>query len=300
MAFRLEFDESVSAGIRRLILEEVHYILEQLTSTEIVRDMGIHEARKGCKRVRAALRLVRNEIGETVFKKENIRFRDAAQKLAAARDSWVKIEVLNNLIALHVGEIQVGTFDDFRNQLVQDYHATLLREKSDQTLIPVIVETLNESVEQLETLPIQTDGFPAIVWGVKRTCRRGQQGRERSATNPIPENFHEWRKRVKYLWHQIEILMDIHPEVLIMLAEDLHILADSLGDHHDLVVLGREVLENPDAFLAESHMMIIKGWIDQQRVDLESQALKLGKIIYDRSVDDFCNDLEGYWRAWRG
>ncbi len=299
MAFQLESDESVSAGIRRLTLEEVANILEQLTNPQITRDVGVHEARKGCKRVRAALRLVRDEIGAEVFKKENIRFRNVSRRLAAARDSRVKIDVLDSLLAIYMDEFPMRVFDQFRNRLIDDYNATLLLEKKDHTLIPTIMEVIKDSVEILETLPIQGKGFSAMKIGLHRTYTRGQQGMEQSVTNPIPEHFHEWRKRVKYLWHQVEIFVNIKPEVLTILVEDLHNLADTLGDHHDLIVLRRTVLEYPEDFLDEVEMMVLTDWIDQKRLDLESQAYSLGNRIYGRSAEDFCHIMEEYWGLWR-
>ena len=67
MVYQLERDESVADGISRLIIEEVTNILYQLTDPTIDHHIGVHEARKSCKKVRAALRIIRDEIGKNQF-----------------------------------------------------------------------------------------------------------------------------------------------------------------------------------------------------------------------------------------
>ena len=299
MAFQLERDESVPDGIQRLILEEVENIATQLTGPTIDRDLGVHEARKSCKRVRAALRLVRDEIGKNKFIKENCRYRDIARKLASERDSWVKIEVMDRLIPRDDNTLPNGAFVNFRNRLVQDYDATCRRERGDKTKIPMVLESIQESTKLLRNLPIKNKGFSLIRSGLRRTYARGQSGMLDSDLNPVPENFHEWRKRVKYLWHQIEILFNLKPEELGELAIRLHILADILGDHHDLVILKETAFEYSEEFKDEREMMIFVNSIDSKRLDLENQAKFLGRQLYDRSAKDFCDDLEKYWLIWR-
>ena len=53
MAYRLEAGESIADGFRRLLLEQMHEIIDDLSNPEINRDQGVHDARKGCKRLRA-------------------------------------------------------------------------------------------------------------------------------------------------------------------------------------------------------------------------------------------------------
>lgn len=299
MAFRLEASELVSHGMRRLLLEEIFNIQAQLTNPAIERDMGVHEARKGCKRVRAVLRLVRDEIGEILFKQENIRFRDMGRKLAAARDSWVKIEVLDTLTDSFADDPLDGRFDVFRERLYLDYQMTLRREKEDEGLIPGILAALQTATHQVEMLPIQREGFSALEGGLGRTYRRGRRGMERAISNPSPENFHEWRKRVKYLWHQVEILTEMNPEEMINQGEKLHRLADILGDHHDLVVLQETALKYKDVFVNETELKVLAGWIDERRLELEYQAKFLGEQLYYQTAEDYVNGIKEYWLAWR-
>jgi hypothetical protein len=53
---------------------------------------------------------------------------------------------------------------------------------------------------------------------------------------PSPDNFHEWRKRTKYLWYHVRILRPLWPAVLEELANEIHELSNLLGLDHDLAV----------------------------------------------------------------
>ena len=298
MVYQLEKDESVSDGISRLILEEVTNINNQLTNQNIDHHIGVHEARKSCKKVRAALRIVRDEIGNNLFKQENIRYRDIARKLALVRDSWVKIEVLDRLTPEMTKTLPELIIEAFRNHLIQDYDDAVHREKEDMHLVPMIQESIHTSIEVLENLPIQHEGFSAMRSGIHRTYARGRKGLVNSTLVPTPENFHEWRKRVKYLWHQVEILFNIHPDEMAELALKLHTLSDYLGDHHDLVVLRKTVQVYNEDFNEDVETMELVGLIDTKRLDMEFQAIRHGEKIFIHSPNSFLEKLERYWETW--
>ena len=96
MAYRLERDESVVTGLRRVVTDEIESASEHLKGgKKVSRDEAVHEARKSIKKVRALLRLMRGELGET-FDAENARLREIAHRLSELRDA----------VAI------IGTFDD--------------------------------------------------------------------------------------------------------------------------------------------------------------------------------------------
>lgn len=298
MVYQLEKDESVSDGISRLILEEVKNINNHLTNLTVDHHIGVHEARKSCKKVRAALRIVRDEIGNNLFEQENIRYRDIARKLALVRDSWVKIEVLDRLTSEMTKTLPELNIEAFRNHLIQDYDGAVHSEKEDKHLVPMIQESIHTSIEVLENLPIQQGGFSSMRSGIHRTYTRGRKGLVNSTLVPTPENFHEWRKRVKYLWHQVEILFNIHPNEMAELAQKLHSLSDYLGDHHDLVVLRKTAQVYNEDFKDEVETMELDGLLDSKRLDLEFQAIRHGKKIFIHSPNSFLEELERYWETW--
>ena len=135
MPYRLEAQEILGDGVRRLIMESIDQIVIELTDPEGERDKGFHNARKGCKRVRGVYRLIRDEIGEQLYKRENVRFRDASRQFSAARDSWVMIQTLDEIMNKHQSQYPPNTFDGVRRMLSNNYEMTFASDLKNQQLI---------------------------------------------------------------------------------------------------------------------------------------------------------------------
>jgi excisionase family DNA binding protein len=299
MPDQLTVDEQLSEGVRRLILAWIDQIVTNLTDPAIDRDEGIHEARKDCKRVRAALRLLRDEIGDPLYHQENIRFRDAARGLSTARDSWVLIDSLDKVILDHASGLPNGAFEGIRNNLLSHYEDTLAGEGAEAGQLQAILATLRAATVSIEHLSIQRDDFSTIRGGLRRVYRNGRRAMDQAYAHQDPAIFHEWRKQVKYLWHQVEILVDLWPNLLIPLGVELHTLSDYLGCDHDLVVLRQWALGHPQDFADKGELMLLVTLIDQHRLALEALARPLGERLYFDTPASFTRRLETCWQAWR-
>ena len=55
--------------------------------------------------------------------------------------------------------------------------------------------------------------------GVKRVYRQGRKAFDQVKAEATVENLHEWRKQVKYLRHQLELLAPTWPKVVGELAK---------------------------------------------------------------------------------
>src|SRR5215217_6762063 len=96
--FRLREGERVPSGIRRIARGQLEPSIERLEGrTDEQLGTAVHETRKSLKRLRATVRLARDELGDEVYRRENSAFRDAGRRLAGARDSGVLLEALDGL-----------------------------------------------------------------------------------------------------------------------------------------------------------------------------------------------------------
>lgn len=116
MAFELKVNERVSDGITRNVKNQIEKALRYLGpkaeasgATAPGKD-AIGEVRKCFKRVRAALRLVRGELGDDLYHEENWFFRDAARPLTQVRDAVVLVETADRLRQQLVRTIGPGAF----------------------------------------------------------------------------------------------------------------------------------------------------------------------------------------------
>ena len=279
--YHLETNKLVSEGIKRIILERVDQAINDLVDPAIDRDEGVHDARKCFKRIRAILRLVRNGIGQDIYRRENICFRDCGRLLAPARDSFVMVETLDALVAHFAEELPMQTVADVRGKLLERYDTISRKVIYESTVIEDVVAILWEARERILELPIECEGFLALSKGLQRVYRRGRQAMIAAYADPHPEAFHEWRKHVKYLWYHLEILEMLWPNFLLDgLASELHQLSDYLGDDHDLAELHHTLTENLQVYGDKNALLTVARLIAQRRLELEMAARPLGERLY--------------------
>jgi CHAD domain-containing protein len=133
---------------------------------------------------------------------------------------------------------------------------------------------------------------------VQRVYRNGREAFAVAQEEPSPEHLHAWRKQVKYLWHQLQVLQPIQLDQLTALADQAHALADALGDDHDLAVLAHKYLQDADRFPERATMATLADFIARRRAYLQEQAMTLGHQLYEAKPRLFVDRLRAYWRAW--
>lgn len=298
MAYRLENNESFPEGIKRVALEQLDRAVGQLTEAED-RDEAVHEARKHFKKIRAVLRLVRDEIGEEVYKPENVCYRDAGRRLAAVRDSFVKVETLDAVTARFAQTLAPGAFETLRETLVQRHAEAKQHVLDEEHGADEVVATLNEARTRIPDWPIAHDDVSAFDGGLQRVYKRGRNRLSDARDEPGVEILHEWRKRVKYLWYHTRILQPIWSEPLSELADEIHDLADYLGDYHDLAVLRNTVVEEPEVCGTVPAAQHLIGLTDRRRAELQAAAWPLGERLYVELPDAFVARMGSYWEIWQ-
>src|SRR5215211_5264719 len=97
-SYRFLSGEPVGAGIKRVVVARVDDAVAILRGEAGAGPAeAVHEARKDIKKTRSALRLVRDAVGDDVWRLENDHYRDCARKLSAFRDAEILVEALDAL-----------------------------------------------------------------------------------------------------------------------------------------------------------------------------------------------------------
>lgn len=299
MAYRFEPQESITNGIKRIADEQIESAIYKLTrSIKANRAKAIHSARKHFKKLRGLVRLIRDDVGQKAYKQENVTFRDAGRALSNLRDAEVRIETLDDLIDHYRESLDVGQFDGIREALVNAYDAERKVEGPSKQEIAAIVADLKEAQTRIQTSSI-LDDWQALEGGLHRVYQRGYKGFFRVCEQPTPEHFHNWRKRVKYLWYHLRILSPIWPKTLKTMQKQAKQLSDLLGDDHDLVVLRSFIIENPERFEDDDHLQVLLALIQQRQLELQTSARFLGQRLYAEKPKAFRKRMAVYWQTWR-
>ncbi|HYK02330.1 MAG TPA: CHAD domain-containing protein [Thermoanaerobaculia bacterium] len=275
MAYAFEHDETVPAGVRRIMDEQLVRAREQLTDAKSPREKRIHNARKRFKETRALLRLVREPLGEH-FALENAWFRDAGRDLASVRDADAVLEALEKL--------------DLPRPLHNRVRKKLSTGRAEVNLDELIANTQAQLViaqGRLGLWPDVDDSFDTLAPGLQRTYRDGRRALKRADS---PEELHEWRKHVKTHWYHAQLLRHVWPEMMKSYAAVLEELSHALGDHHDLHVLHDAVPDAPQELLDA---------IDTGQHELERRAHEIGNRVYAERPPLFTARMEKLWAAWR-
>jgi len=294
MPFHFKKKESVAKAARRLCCERIDDALENLKDRDRLK--SVHEVRKEIKKLRAILRLVRGEIGKNFYRKSNEMFRKVAVFLTAIRDSHVKLNAFEALTRHFKRRLPKRPFPKIKKVLQKICRAEE-RKFLKSNSISKVKRLLRKAERQVENLKIKSDGWAAIRPGLKKSFSRGREACKTVLEKSSPENFHEWRKRVKDLWHYLQLLCPAWSKELRAAADELQTLGELLGDDHDLVLLKEAVA---DICGKTEGIKLLNELIESRQKELRSAALKRGARFFAEKPSAFCRRFENYWKIWRG
>jgi CHAD domain-containing protein len=303
MPYRLEADESIPRGLRRIAREEIDSAIENLRVRQpSKRDGAVHEARKSIKKLRGLVRLLTPGLG-TAGKQENTALRDLGRTLSEVRDAAAMIETVDLLGKKYHDDPAVTKLAPVRAAFVKRRNAARAHADSTPSAEEGIV-ALRRLRRRLNTWNIGAE-FDCIAPGLKKTYRRGRNALARARKDPDAVNLHNLRKRVKDYWYQVRLLESVWPlaplcpETLcpeklcpekLCPEKTLKELQEQLGDAHNLAVL-RETAGK--GFEGVAHL------IDDFEKELRTKSLLTAKDLYAQKAGAHVDRMNALWMAWR-
>ena len=291
--------ETSAEAVRRIGLELIDENLHLLSDQTLDGELAIHEARKNFKRLRALLWLARDEIGADVFRRENDRFRHAALQLAALRDSAVMLMTLDKVRLPDAAAQNDTSFASIRAKLLAWQEEVSSQHLQERDTMAAVVAMLHEARPHFADLPLTQPDFAAFAGGLQRVYRQARRRMQQAYVAGSPELFHEWRRRVKYLWHQVEFFALLWPAVMAEMARELHHLSTLLGDAHDLVVLREMLLEQAETYGEEADLPVLLELLAERQTALETAAFPVGQRLFVERPSAFVRRLGIYWEMWQ-
>jgi CHAD domain-containing protein len=295
MTFTLDPASPIPDAVRRAAENELRQIVMALTGqTELGPDEAAHEARKRTKKLRALVRLVRRELGDKVYREENAALRDAARQLSAVRDAWVLVETLDRLVTPPDGEISSEAVAALRAVLVAE-HRTLQGGEGEGDAKARAAMEFERILVRVARWPLRDRGWRTLQAGLADVARRGRKAMLAARAKGRPDDFHEWRKEVKYLRHQFGVLRKIWPDVLDAMEHTADEVGELLGTDHDLAVLGQRIAA--EGVLDDTTRAALVHRIEERRAELQRRAIDLGRRLYAEKPASLTNRLGKLWEA---
>ncbi len=195
---------------------------------------AVHEFRKSIRRARAIVELLRPALGKRAADGLILALKKAFAETGSLRDADILLAALASL-----GEPDVTT---------GALEAALEAELAGRPGPAQTAGLLRKGAAGLRPLPgvldvvLPTDfSVGDLHKGLARTQRRARQALTRALGSYSQENFHRWRRRMKELRYQVELLASGGSKPLRHTEKELGRLAQDVGNTTDLFVLGREV-----------------------------------------------------------
>lgn len=294
MSYQLRQSETLGDNLRRICREQIGDAMAVAKGEKESRDTPVHETRKHLKKTRAALRLVRKEIGRGLFREQDRCLRDVGRLISDMRDAEVRLQT-------------VRQFDRINRRRGQPGYANLeeMLKFELENFTAASAEWNVQAVATLKRAYESTDHWALAHFDSKQLCpavqaryRSARRALARATANPTPENFHVFRTETKTLLYQIRILRPANPVVLKNLSDDLAALANLLGRAHDLNFLGERLRteDGESEWQREAQKLLIA--VEASQRDLQRDAAELGQHFFAERPRDFGARLAGWLKSW--
>ena len=136
---------------------------------------------------------------------------------------------------------------------------------------------LGQQADLIDEWRFRSGAPRTIEKGFSRTLRTARKWMGVAAETRAPEDFHRWRKHVKYHLYHLRLVAPVASEDLSARIRQAYRLQKLLGEHHDLMVLDGIVaqLRSP----AKKHRDAIRHVIRDTAATRETQAVRVGELL---------------------
>jgi CHAD domain-containing protein len=196
---------------------------------------AVHEYRKSLRRARSIVSLLSPALGNKPAKGFSRRLQGAFRLTNPLRDADILLATLRR-----VPEVPEDDLARHAIEVTLQLELRRTQEETAQTLAPGL-RSITALPSALEVTLDPDYSAHDLEIGLARSRRRERRALERARESGEDQDLHDWRKRVKELRYQVELLATTGSRELKKREKTLGELAQKLGVTTDLIVLGREI-----------------------------------------------------------
>jgi CHAD domain-containing protein len=294
MSYELRRDETLCDNLRRICQKQIEGAIAVATGEEKPSDTPVHEMRKHLKKARAALQLVRKEIGRGLFRQADCALRDVSRLTSEIRDAEVRLQTVHQLqgITQRRGRANYARLEAMLGLELENFMAAFAEWQTQA------VPMLEKALATVDCWPLEQFNCKQLRRSVQRSYKRARKALASAEANPTAKSFHQFRTRAKTLWYQLRILRPINRVVVKNLCDDLHSLGDLLGRAHDLSFLGDRLRDGDQksGWEREGHKLL--AVIEVSQGDLQRGAAELAEHFLAERPRDFGARVVGWLEEW--
>jgi Uncharacterized conserved protein len=304
MSYQLRHSQKLGDNLRRICRKQIEAAIAITKGDKEASDTPVHEVRKNLKKARAALRLVRKEIGRGLFREQDHALRDVGRLTSEIRDAEVRLQTVRQFQDIKHRRGR-GAYVKLEGMLMLELENFMAAFAEWQTQALPMLERAQDNID---CWPLDQFSCQQLRRAVQRTYKGARKALKSAQASPTPENFHRFRKRAKRLWYELRIVRPINPVVLNNLSDDLRTLGRLLGRAHDLSFLGdrlrcedgsgngRMRRAGQPAWEREGHNLL--ALIEVSQGDLQRGATELAEHFFAERPRDFGERLASWLEDW--
>ena len=291
MSYSIQADDhDMTQALRRIARDRLGRAIKACDAdTPEARMVAVHDIRKRLKEMRGLMRLVGPDFDR--YKQVDRRLRDIGRQLSELRDIKVRCDTLGHL------SDYIARSDDLLTQYLN--HLSQTRDANYAgagDLLHSVAKDLTELRHSSADWQLRHRGRKAIFPGLSITYTTARGAMERARETRAPEDFHDWRKHVKYHFYHARLLTPIWPDAMAAQVKAAESLGELLGKHHDLIVLGDEARS---AGLNETAIKTLETGLKSQIAACEKQAFLDGARLLADTPEALTHRWSIWYRLWR-
>jgi len=296
MSYELRYREALGDNLCRICRKQIEDAIGVAKEEVKTDDTPVHEMRKHLKKARAALQLVRKEIGRGLFQEQNRCLRNVGRLTSDIRDAEVRLQTVKQLreVTQRNGR---SAYEKLEGMLILEL----------ENFMAAFAEWQTQAIPMLERALLAVDRWTLdqfnckqLSSAVQRSYKQARKALAEATASPSAENFHAFRTKAKTLWYKLRVLRPVNPAVLKSLSDDLRALADMLGRAHDLSFLGSRLRceHGRSKWQREVHKLL--GIIEVSQSDLQRGAAELAQHFFAERPRDFGCRVTTWLQEWEG
>jgi CHAD domain-containing protein len=291
MSYELRTDETLGDGFRRIICKQIEGAISASKAKQNGKGSPVHETRKHLKKARAALRLVRGEIDQDVWKREDRCLAKVGRLISEVRDAEVRLQTVRQLREFARGKKRSLEETEELLAFELDSFLAAFSEWPQEA-----EERLCRTLERIREWPLDDLSCKRLRENVRTTYKRGRRVLKATIKKTNTENMHMFRKRAKELWYQLRLLRPLAPRVFKELNDELKTIGECLGQVHDLAFVAQR-LSSIGPPRKQGHR-ILNAIIASRGNELELTAIALGERFYAERPRQFARRIAKYFSEW--
>lgn len=283
----MKSSDPIGLRLQQFALTQIDLAIAYLTDPKRNPDEAIHETRRCMKRVRALLRLVKAQLPATLYDRENLYLRNIARQLTKLRDAAVMAETLAGLQKEFPSQLSRRDWRTLKTELATAQRRAKLDKKKRMASVALRLRTARTRVEKWS---LEFDESAVLQQGLRKTYRRGRRAMEAAMEEPTAENFHEWRKQVNHLRHQLQLLQTLKLGKVKHVLREFKSLAEQLGRKNDLAVLAQQFARRSSAATKPIHTTL-QTLLDAREAVFTAAAEQSGQRLYARKFKAYAQQF---------